>query len=440
MRGISKVSLLGALCVCAGGLSVAAGPASAQGSYSPYDETAASALSRYVRALAANPKDFDSLIGAGRSALELGDAQSAAGFFARADEVNPRSPLPQEGMGAVQVANGDGKAAMPYFTRAQQLGATQAMLGCDRGLAYDLLGQQAKAQADYRAALNGADREEAQRRLALSLAISGDKAGAIAALAPLSASGDAVAARVRGFVLALTGDPNSAISAINAAMPGSSSSVAPFLQKLASLGAGEKAAAVNLGIFPDPNAAARAYAYSAPVRAAPSTVAVSQSVTTDRLAGIDALLGVGSEPQRPPVQQASVTTRPPEPQPAVQQDAAPLQPVKVAYSPPPKPATVERTAASATAGGGKIWLELGSGQNATALSRRFDRMKSDNEDIFKGITAYVAQSSDRARLVVGPFRGDSDATIFSDDLHTVGIEAIRWSNSDSDRIVPLAGE
>jgi len=432
MRGFRSVSLFGALAACAGSLCVVAVPAAAQGSYSPYNETAAAALARYVRTLAQDPKDFDALIGAGRAALELGDAQSAAGFFARADEVNPRSPLPQEGMGAVQVANGDGKAAMPYFTRAQQLGATQAMLGCQRGLAYDLLGQQANAQADYRAALSGADAEEARRRLALSLAISGDKAGAIAALAPLSANGDAVVARVRGFVLALTGDPNAAISAINTAMPGSSSSVAPFLQRLSSLPAGQKAAAVNLGIFPDANQPA--YAYSAPVRPAPTTAAVSESVSTDRLAGIDALLGVGSQPS---AQQARISTQ--APQPAVQQQASPLQPVRVAYSaPPPKPASVQRTAKSFD--DGKIWLELGSGQNPTALAQRFDRMKSDHEELFKGIPAYVAQSSDRARLVIGPFRGSSDASILSDDLHTVGIEAIRWSNSDSDRIVPVAGE
>ena len=187
--GISSICLLGR-CLRAPARSCAAAvPASAQGSYSPYNETPAAALARYVRALAADPKDFDSLIGAGRAALELGDTQAAAGFFARADEVDPRSPLPQAGMGAVQVANGEPQAAMPYFTRAQQLGATQAMLGCDRGLAYDLLGQQANAQADYRAALSGADAEEARRRLALSLAISGNKAGAIAALAPLLGEG-----------------------------------------------------------------------------------------------------------------------------------------------------------------------------------------------------------------------------------------------------------
>jgi Flp pilus assembly protein TadD len=442
MRGFLKISYLGALIACAGGVACVAAPAAAQGSYSPYNETAASALARYVRTLAQDPKNFDALIGAGRAALEIGDAQAAAGFFARADEVNPRSPLPQEGMGAVQVANGDGKAAMPYFTRAQQLGATQAMIGCDRGLAYDLLGQQASAQADYKAALGGPDGEEARRRLALSLAISGDRSNALAALAPLSASGDAVVSRVRAFVLALTGDSNAATSAINAAMPGSSSSLAPFLHRLQGLPAGQKAAAVNLGIFPDSSQPAYAYsgpapsAYQASAQPAPSTVSMTQTVSTDRLAGVDALLGVRAATQPaaapPPMPLQAVA-------PTVQQAAVRPQPVQAAYSPSPRPAVVQRTEATA-ADDGKIWLELGSGQNASALSQRFARMKSDNSDIFKGITAFVAQGSDRAHLIIGPFRGTSDADIFEDDLHTVGIAAFRYTNSDSARIVPVATE
>src|SRR3954452_15983436 len=178
--------------VCAGlAASFAAGaaigtPAAAQGSYSPFNETASSALSRYLRTLASDPKDFEALIGAGRSALEIGDPQAAAGFFARADEVNPRSPLPQAGMGAVAVANGEPQAALPYFKRAQQLGMPVSGFACDRGLAYDLMGQQAQAQSDYRVALGGADADEARRRLALSLAVGGDRNGALQALTPLS--------------------------------------------------------------------------------------------------------------------------------------------------------------------------------------------------------------------------------------------------------------
>ena len=90
-------------------------------------------------------------------------------------------------MGAVSVISGEPLAALPYFSRAQELGATTVTIGCDRGLAYDLLGRQSEAQADYRASLSGPDGDEARRRLALSLAISGDRAGALNALAPLAA-------------------------------------------------------------------------------------------------------------------------------------------------------------------------------------------------------------------------------------------------------------
>ena len=430
MRGLAPISCLGALFACTSALAVvAAVPAAAQGSYSPYNETPAAALARYVRALADDPKDFNALIGAGRAALELGDTQAAAGFFARADEVDPRSPFPQQGMGAVQVANGDAKAALPYFRRAEQLGANQVTLGCDRGLAYDLMGQQSKAQADYRAAFAGADSDEAHRRLALSLAISGDKAGAIASIAPLAAKGDTAVSRVRAFVLALTGDSKDAMSAIDAAMPGSWSRVAPFLQRLPTLSAGEKAAAVNLGIFPDANQPA--YAYAAPPRTVPSAATVSeaatisQSVSTDRLSGIDALLlQQQSQPQSQPVwQQPPLEAQP--------------QPVRVAYSPPPRPSVVQRTAMVEDS---KVWLQLASGRNATALENQFARMKRDNGDLFKGITGYVAEGGDHARLVIGPFRGASDAKIFADDLRSIGVDAFRWTNSDSDRIVPLAQE
>jgi Flp pilus assembly protein TadD len=434
MRGLARISCFGALLACAGGVVAVAAPASAQGSYSPYDESPAAALARYVRALAQDPKDFDSLIGAGRAALELGDTQAAAGFFARADAVDPRSPLPQAGMGAVSVANGDPKAAMPYFTRAQQLGATQTILGCDRGLAYDLLGQQAKAQTDYRAALSGADRDKARRRLALSLAISGDKAGALAMLAPLSAKGDSAVPRIRAFILALTGDTHGAMTLIDAALPQGAASVAPFVQRLASLAPGQKAAAVDLGMFPDSNggvayAAAPAPAPSTARTAAPSTVKMAQTVSTDRLSGIDALLRTPAPaPAAQPVwQQPPLDAQPP----------ARPQPVQAAYVPKVKAATAQRVAAVMQP---KIWLELSSGRDADALSDRFSLLKARNPSLFKGIPGYVAQSGNRTMLVVGPFRGNSDAEFFAADLQDIGIGASRWTNSSSDRIVPIAEE
>jgi Flp pilus assembly protein TadD len=394
--------LAGALVAC--GCALGAAPAVAQGSYSQFDESPTSALARYVRSLASDPKDFEALIGAGKAALALGDTQAAAGFFARADDVDPRSPMPQAGMGAVSVANGEPQAALPYFKRAQQLGGSVASFACDRGLAYDLMGQQAQAQADYRLALAGRDADEARKRLALSLAISGDRSSALQALAPLSAKGDGGVFRVRAFVLALSGDSNSAMSAINAVMPGTAASVAPFLQKLPSLSAGQKAAAVNLGIFPDSSGVA--YAYSAPQRAPVTTAGGS-----DRLAGIDDLLNP-------------------------RQAAPTAQAVQVAYSPPP-PAAVQRSVAAFQP---KVWLQLASGQNVDDLAGRFGRIKDHNPELFDGIKPYVARSADRARLLVGPFRGSSDAETFAEDLKSVGIDAFRFTNSQTDRIAPLATE
>jgi len=410
MRGLLHIRLGWALASCTSILIAA--PVAAQGSYSPYNESPAAALARYVRTLASDPKEFDSLIGAGKAALELGDTQAAAGFFARADEVNPRSPMPQAGMGAVAVANGEPQGALPYFKRAQQLGLPLASFACDRGLAYDLMGQQTQAQSDYRVALSGRDADEARRRLALSLAISGNRNDALQILAPLSGKGDSGVARVRAFVLALTGDPNSAMKAIDAAMPGSWTRVAPFLQRLPGLNSGQKAAAVNLGLFPD--SGGPAYAFAAPA-------AANASVGTDRLSGIDEFLRPNA-PATAPI-------------PVVQQGWQQPRPVQTAYVRPP---AVPRMAAVAFQP--KVWLQLASASNSDGLAGRFQRLKAKDPGLFEGIKPYVARSGDGSRLVIGPFRGTSDAELFAEDLESIGVSPMKWTNSQADRIAPLATE
>jgi hypothetical protein len=157
---------------------------------------------------------------------------------------------------------------------------------------------------------------------------------------------------------------------------------------------------------------------------------MTQTASNDRLAGIDALLHTPSAP--PPAaawQQPTLQDRPPQ---------AKMKPVQVAYVPELPRATP--TARAETSGGSKIWLQLESGQNQGSLSQDFARLKSRNPELFEGITAYVAQSPDRVRLLIGPFRGSSDANIFADDLHDVGVAAFRWTNSSADRIVPIAAE
>lgn len=422
MRGNSGFSmrLAASAMLCAGLASPAAAVVAQYAAQQP--ETPAAALERCVRTLASSPTDFTSLICAGKSAVAIGDPSAAAGFFARADDVNPRSPLPQAGMGAVAVANGDARAAMPYFTRALQLGANVPLIGADRGLAYDLMGQQQQAQSDYRAALTGPDRDEARRRLALSLAISGDRAGALQTLAPLASRGDPATGRIRAFVLALTGDASGAMAATDAAMPGSWASAGPFLQRLASLQPAQKAAAVNLGIFPDSNGASlasmsptRTYAGPAYGPARPT----SAPATTDRLASIDDLLRQPS-PSPPPAPQQVAQV----PVPAVPQ---------IAYNLP----TAQTRAARPAASRPRIWLQLASGSNPAAFASEFRRMKARGPEVFEGIRGYIARSPDRSRLLIGPFSSGDDARTFADDLQQIDISAFSWTNSSSDTIVPL---
>ena len=88
----------------------------------------------------------------------------------------------------------------------------------------------------------------------------------------------------------------------------------------------------------------------------------------------------------------------------------------------------------------KIWLQLASGNNDAALSSRFQRLKSKSPDLFDGLRPYVAWTPGGARLLVGPFHGRSDAEILAGDFASVGIDASNFTNSQADRIAPLAAE
>ena len=392
-------------------------------------ETPSAALARHIRVLATSPRDFMALIGAGKAAVALGDTQSAVGFFGRAEEISPRSPLPQAGMGAAMAVDGDATGALGYFSRAQQLGASIVIIGADRGLAYDLLGRHAEAQADYRAAMLGNDGDEARRRLALSLAITGDKAGALEALGPLMARGDAGAARSRAFVLALSGDLEGARRSLDLAMPGSSTRMAPFLAKLPSLRSDQKAAAVNLGIFPTEG---QSYAYVPQPGAGPPPPAVSRSRTPavrgrsnstvagivpqsgDRLSSIDSLL------KSPGLTSSAPST------------SVPRRIASVANP-------VRRVTATAAVGETRprLWVQLASGPNAAALPDQFTRLKRRHREVLDGISGYVAEGSDRSRLLIGPFQSRHDANIFVENLESVNVNAFNWTSRPGDTIRKL---
>ena len=415
-----KRARVAALIVASAGLALGGMPSAAFAQAVPvYAETPADALARNIRILADSPKDFNALVGAGKAALQLGDAQSAAGFFGRAEEVWPSSPVPKAGMGAALAGSGEPSDALVYFSQAQRLGASVATFEAERGLAYDLLGNHAAAQMDYRAALNGPDRDEARRRLALSLAITGKKADALTTLAPLLARGDSAAVRCRALVLALGGDTEGAKQTLNARMPGSAAAMGPFFRRLPTLSSVQKAAAVNLGIFPESGSA---------MASAPASGAYGVP-REDRLASIEQALRQQPQPAAPqPSVQYNYAA--PAPAPAVHQ-----QP-QVTYASAATP-QVQRAARSANdlvetrrvasrAGSKKIWLALAHGEDEGELTGEFQRIRSRKPSLFDGISGYVAGAGPRPRLVIGPFHTEEDARLFADALASVRIDSARW--------------
>ena len=280
-------------------------------------ESPGTALSRHIRILASNPRDFNSLIGAGQAALELGDVQAAAGFFGRAEEVNPNAAAAKAGLGAAMAHMGDADGAIYYFDQATRLGASALTIALDRGMARDLNGDLAAAQSDYRLAIASLNSDEARRRLALSLAIGRDRAGALAAIQPLLNRRDPGAQRTRAFVLALAGDSAGAEQAIEAVMPGGSARFAPFISYLPQLSVQEKAAAVHLGMFPDNASIRMSQAHGAPQQPqVTAPVAPPPSRGRSALAEAPATTAEPAPQATPPVRMATRDPTPPAPQPS----------------------------------------------------------------------------------------------------------------------------
>lgn len=241
-------SLVAALAMTAALPSV---PASAQMVQSTDPNDAVGRLGRYIRVLAATPRDLEALLGAGQAALDVGDPNAALGFFARAEEVAPSNGRVKAGLGSSLVMIERPDDALRLFAEAVSLGVPEASIARDRGLAYDLRGDTVRAQRDYKLALSRDRDDELVRRYALSLGISGDRKAALDELQPLLRKQDQGAWRARAFILAMTGDVSGANGVARQLMiPAMADAMAPLLSRIATLNAAERAHAVNFGTVP----------------------------------------------------------------------------------------------------------------------------------------------------------------------------------------------
>ena len=201
--------------------------------------------------LARNPQDLEALIAAGRASLELGDVQAAIGFFQRADMLWPGSARIKSGLAGAYALGADPITAIGMFGAAEKLGPVDSTRLTDRGLAYDLVGDNQTAQGYYRQALTLAPNDETLRRLALSLAIAGDRRGMESTLSPLLQRQDKAAWRTRAFALAILGQADEAESIVHQTMPKDmADSMTAYLRYMPRLTPAQQASAANLGQFP----------------------------------------------------------------------------------------------------------------------------------------------------------------------------------------------
>src|SRR4028119_283668 len=81
-------------------------------------------------------------------------------------------------------------------------------------------------------------------------------------------------------------------------------------------------------------------------------------------------------------------------------------------------------------GGQRPWRRGGGGgpPGGAALADHSRRRKTRHKDLFEGISGYVAEEPDRARLLIGPFKDRSDANIFVQDLESLNVSAFGWTS------------
>ncbi|MCX7285279.1 MAG: SPOR domain-containing protein [Novosphingobium sp.] len=208
-------------------------------------------LNAALARLASDPRNVSALSDAAEAALKLGDNEAAVGFLTRADEIQPGNARTKALVGKAYLAAENPVDAIRAFDEAERAGGDTFAMASERALAYDLVGDNGRAQRWYQVALSRGPNDEITRRFAMSLAISGNRRGAEALLAPLIEKQDRAAWRTRTFAMAVTNGADEAVAIAYASMPQDlAAGITPYLRYMPRLTPSQQAAAANFGRFP----------------------------------------------------------------------------------------------------------------------------------------------------------------------------------------------
>lgn len=211
----------------------------------------AAELRAAMRRISLSPNDADALADAGSAALILGDANAGLNFYTRANALRPNNGRIVAGLAAATVWAENPFEALRLFDDAVRLGINERSIAADRALAFDLLGNFARAQQDYRLARTMSNSDDLVVRHAISISLAGQKAEADAMLVPLLQKNNAAAWRARAFLLAARGDFRESAQVTQGFMDAESAQrMERYLRLMPSLTGAQQAAAIHLGHFP----------------------------------------------------------------------------------------------------------------------------------------------------------------------------------------------
>lgn len=216
-----------------------------------YDSPASLELRDAVRRMALRPTDPVALTDAGHASLKLGDAAAALNFFTRANSIQPGNARTIAGMGSAMVRTENPFEALRYFDDAVRMGAAERSIALDRALAFDLLGNFARAHQDYQLAQSYGPSDDLTRRYAMSLSMAGKANEADSLLVPLLQRNDPEAWRARSMMLAARGNLKEAVQIAEGFLsPDAARRMEVFLRQMPRMTDAQRAAAMHFGHFP----------------------------------------------------------------------------------------------------------------------------------------------------------------------------------------------
>ncbi len=431
-------------------------------------------LNRALLALAKEPRDRDTLIEAGQAALGVDDLEAAIGFFGRAAEVDPGSPGAAQGLGSVYLRSGRAGEALVQFDRALAAGVPEQAVTTDRALTLDLVGEPIAAQTAYVRALQlDPANDEARRRLAISYAITGNRARFEETLRPLLDRRDMAAQRARAFGLAILGDVDRATAIVEQVMPRDlATRLVPYLGYMPRLTKPQQAAAANLGIFPraadigrdDPRLARFAAEERADSRLAPSgpplgsptaapAPAKGNAAAPARIATVTPLT-VSAAPLNPPQQRvadAFADLGAPLPDARAGTDAVDISRIEVRREVAVQPALAPETAKPAAKPAEKpkkkeppkplhpsrIWVQVATGKKIPALAFDWKRIAREGGAPLAKLKPFTARWGETNRLLVGPLDNRDKAQALVRTLKGKDLDSFLFVSDEGEVVQPL---